>query len=65
MEKLLDCPHCVSSDVDVVIVEYEQRPALAVRWRECGAIGPPSHSDDPKHAVHSWNLRVGRLSVVK
>ena len=35
--------------------------ALAVRCRECDAIGPHSLSDDPAHAVFSWNQRMGRL----
>jgi Lar family restriction alleviation protein len=65
MTNPLDCPHCASSDVAVAAVEYEQRPAFAVCCRECGAMGPPSHSDDPAHAVATWNRRMGRLSVVE
>ena len=66
MTRPLDCPHCASSDLEVAQVEFEQRPALAVRCRECGAAGPPSHSTDPPdHAVSAWNQRMGRLSLVK
>jgi len=28
------------------------------------AFGPPSHGDDPQHAVFTWNQRMGRLSLV-
>jgi hypothetical protein len=38
----------------VVAVEFEGRAALAVRCTECGAHGPPEHSDDPKHANFGW-----------
>jgi uncharacterized Zn finger protein len=62
---MCECPHCASANLEVVSVEFEQRPALAVRCRECGAIGPPSHSKDPKNAVFAWNQRVGRLTVVE
>jgi Lar family restriction alleviation protein len=65
MTRALDCPHCASSDVEVVGVQYEERPALAVHCKECGAIGPHSESPEPAHAIHAWNQRAGRLTVVK
>ena len=51
--------------LEVVRVEFELRGALAVRCKECGASGPPSHTADPQHAVSAWNQRAGRLTVVK
>ena len=51
MDGILDCPHCASSDVEVVGVAFEARPALAVRCNECGASGQPSAGDDPQHAI--------------
>jgi uncharacterized Zn finger protein len=65
MTRALDCPHCASSDVEVVGVQYEERPALAVHCKECGAFGPPSQSTAPEHAIAVWNQRAGRLTVVK
>jgi len=59
--KPLSCPHCASSDLEVVPVQFEGGPALAVCCKECGAFGPPSHSDDlsddPEHAIAAWNQR--------
>ena len=46
-------------------IKYEGGSALAVRCNECGAFGPPSHSDDPKHAIFAWNQRMGRLTVAR
>jgi hypothetical protein len=46
-------------------VTFEGRAAVAVRCKECGAFGPPSHGEDPKHAIFGWNQRQGRLTVVK
>jgi uncharacterized Zn finger protein len=65
MDRILYCPRCASSDVEVVPVEYERRPAFGVRCNECGAFGPPSHSLDPQHAIAAWNQRQGRVTVVK
>jgi len=39
----MECPHCASSDFEVVHVEFGVRPALAVCCKECGAFGPPAH----------------------
>ena len=63
--KPLECPHCASAVLEVVRVEFELRGALAVRCKECGASGRPSHTADPQHAVSAWNQRMGRLSLVK
>jgi Lar family restriction alleviation protein len=57
---LLECPHCASSDNEVVAVEFEQAAALAVHCKECGANGPASHSHDAKHAIFAWNQRMRR-----
>jgi uncharacterized Zn finger protein len=46
-----DCPHCASSDLEVVPVTFEGSASLAVHCNECGAFGPPSHTDEPKHAI--------------
>ena len=64
MEKPLDCPFCASDDLDVSEVEQGCR-MLAVFCKECGAQGPLSLGNDPIHAIHSWNQRQGRLSIVK
>jgi hypothetical protein len=58
MDRALDCPHCASDDLEVVAVTSDGAATLAVHCT-------PSHGDDPKHAIHSWNLRFGSLSVVK
>jgi len=63
MNRWFECPHCASADLEVVPVEFEARPALAVRCKECGALGPPSHGDDPKHAVFAWNRRPRLIPV--
>jgi len=75
MDRPLDCPHCASSDVEVVAVEYEGRralavrckecgaSALAVRCKECGAFGPPSQDADPEHTIVAWHQRCRRLSL--
>jgi uncharacterized Zn finger protein len=39
MDQMLDCPLCASSELEVVAVEYENRLALAVHCKECGAFG--------------------------
>jgi len=65
MDRIFDCPHCASSDPEVVRVEFDGAPALAVRCKECGACGPPDHGDDPKHAIFGWNQRMGRLTEVR
>jgi Lar family restriction alleviation protein len=63
-EPLRDCPFCADSKLDVI--ELEREPImLAVRCKECGATGPRSESPHPEHAVHAWNQRFGRLSLVK
>jgi len=62
--RALDCPFCASSGLEVVEVEESPR-ALSVHCPECGATGPVSLSDDPKHAMHAWNQRLGRMSRVR
>jgi hypothetical protein len=57
-------PFCASDDLDVIAVERDTA-MLAVSCKDCGATGPLSLSDDPAHAIHMWNQRQGRLSVVK
>jgi Lar family restriction alleviation protein len=64
MEKPLDCPFCASDDLDVTEVDQDCR-MLAVFCNECGAQGPLSLCNDRAHAIHSWNQRPGRLSLVK
>jgi len=54
----LSCPHCASGNLEVVGVEFERAPALAVRCKECGAFGPPSDSHEPQHAIAAWNQRM-------
>ena len=61
--KPLDCPFCASDDLEVVAIDQD-RDALAVRCKECGATGPSSLFGDPEQAVFAWNERQGRLSVV-
>ena len=65
MDKMLECPHCASADLEVMGIEYVDRPAPAVHCKERGAFDPPSHADNPKHAVYAWNQRMGRMSLVK
>jgi len=62
--KPLDCLFYASDDLEVIAIEQDPN-ALAVRCKECGAYGPPAHSDDPKHAVSASNQRTGRMSLVK
>ena len=57
-------PFCASDDFAVIDVEQDPM-MLAVQCKECGAVGPRSLSDNPAHAVQSWNQRMGRLSVVR
>jgi len=50
----LSCPHCASDNLDVVGVEFERAPALAVRCKECGG----RRGDDPQHAmrgISAWD----------
>jgi uncharacterized Zn finger protein len=65
MESTRDCPHCASSDLDVIAVEHDEGPALAVLCKECGMTGPRSSSSDPAHAMFAFNQRAGWLSLVK
>jgi len=58
------CPFCASDDLDVIAVDQDGA-MLAVSCKECGATGPLSLSDDPAHAIHSWDQRMGRLNSVK
>jgi transcription elongation factor Elf1 len=46
MDRILECLHCASSDVEVIAIEMD-RPMLAVCCKECGTRGPT----DPAHAV--------------
>ena len=39
MNRRMDCPHCASSDLEVVPVTFEQSAAVAVHCKECGALG--------------------------
>ena len=58
------CPFCASDDLDAIAIDQD-RAMLAVSCKECGATGPLSLSDDPAHAIHSWDQRMGRLNSVK
>ena len=58
-------PFCASSDLDVIDVEHDEGSALAVLCKECGATGPRSRGNDRRDAIHSWNLRFGRLTAAK
>jgi uncharacterized Zn finger protein len=64
MDRIRECPHCASDHLDVIDIEHDP-VVLAVRCNECGAQGPRSESADPVHAIQAWNLRYGRLSIVK
>jgi hypothetical protein len=58
-----ECSHCAGDDL---VVELEHDPVvLAVKCNDCGAQGPRSGSPRAEHAVRAWNLRYGRLSLVK
>jgi uncharacterized Zn finger protein len=64
MDSPRDCPFCAGDNFDAAVVQDEPR-VLAVRCAECGAVGPHSHSPKPQHAIGAWNLRYGRLTLVR
>jgi len=61
MNRLLDCPHCASSGLEVVRVEFEGAPTLAKHRNECGAFGPPGRPlpmlDDLAHSLQPGSKR--------
>ena len=59
-----DCPFCASGELEIMVVQTEP-PILAVRCRECGSTGPASETSDPRLAVGAWNMRYGRLTLVR
>ena len=48
-----------------VIAVEQDSTMLTVCCKECGAQDPLSLSEDPAHAIDSWNPRMGRRRFVK
>jgi uncharacterized Zn finger protein len=63
MEPLRECPFCVDGKLDVIVVQEAPR-AYVVRCAECGAQGPGDNAE-PEHTVAAWNLRYGRLMLMR
>jgi transcription elongation factor Elf1 len=63
MERMRECPLCADGKLDVIVVQDAPR-RYVVRCQECGAQGPGGNGK-PEHAVDAWNLRYGRLVLVK
>jgi len=64
MQPMREFPFCASDHLEVIDVEHEPI-LLAVQCKECAALGPHSTSPHAEHAIHAWNQRFGRLSLVK
>jgi Lar family restriction alleviation protein len=58
-----ECPFCADGKLDVIVV-LDEPANYVVRCEECGAQGPGDNAE-PEHAIAAWNLRYGRLTVIR
>jgi hypothetical protein len=63
MEPLRECPCCADDKLEVIVAQEAPRQYV-VRCAECDAQGPGDNGE-PEHAIAAWNLRYGRLTLVR